>query len=414
MATAKISDLLTNGFFYKDITSDMSSRQISDKWGVGKSSVNDWRRKNQPATQHGQTIQHGSDGSRVLEGVRDRAVTLADARAWIESSGDDPDLFDISVRSIAYGEGLWSNRMSATPKKGVKPGATITVEDYEKASKYIENFIYIPPKREFLVGSSVIVAADNQLGKEDFNGGSDSTIERALCSYANAVEYVKEYRPKHVVLAHPGDGIENCNNTSSQRDTNDLDIPHQVLAMFKLELEGIRMLASHSPKMTAAFVPSNHGRARAGLKQDMGTPHADYGIANAKMIAHTLEVAGSFGNVDVQIPKTEWHESLTVYTDAVNVGLVHGHQASGADKLGDWWAKQDHGRQPTWDADVLISGHWHSYRGYQSGDQRWVFVGPANEPGSSWYTNLKGETSTTGMLAMSFNDPKQWMFQEIL
>lgn len=407
------SELLANPLFVQDLRSEMSGRTVASKWGIGKSSVNDWR-KNNPVVKDTDTTEFASDGSRAVQGVRDRAVTLADAREWIRSSGDDPDLFDISVRSIAYGEGLWSNRMSATPKKGVKAGATITKEDYAAASKYIEGFTFIPPKKDFLVGTSVIVPTDNQLGKTDFNGGSDSTIDRALTSYGNAEEYLKEYRPRHVVLAHCGDGIENFCNAPAQRDTNDLDLPHQVLAQYKLELEGIRMLAPYSPKMTAAWVPSNHARARAGMKQDMGTPHADYGITNAKMIAHTLDIFGGFDNVTVQIPESEWMESMTVYTDAVNVGMAHGHQSNGADKIGDWWAKQDHGRMPTWDADILVAGHWHSYRSYQSGDGRWVFVAPANEPGSSWFTNLKGERSTTGMLAMSFNDPKMWLHQQIL
>ena len=149
------------------------------------------------------------------------------------------------------------------------------------------------------------------------------------------------------------------------------------------------------------------------MKSDSGNSHADFGITNAKMIATTLSGMSGFEHVDVQIPENHM-ESMTVYTEAVNVGMVHGHQASGPDKLGDWWAKQDHGRMPTWDADVLFAGHWHSYRAYQSGDGRGVFVGPANEPGSSWYSNLKGERATSGMLAVSFTGPKSWCFQEIL
>ena len=97
----------------------------------------------------------------------------------------------------------------------------------------------------------------------------------------------------------------------------------------------------------------------------------------------------------------------------VKLGLVHGHQVGSPDRLGEWWAKQDHGRMPTWDADVLLAGHFHSFRTYQSGDRRWVMVGPASDPGSSWFSNLQGERATSGMHAVSF-EGKRWRHQEIL
>lgn len=417
MGANNFQALLQNQSFVSDLKSDLTSREVAQRWGVGKSSVNDWRKLNkqpvEPVSHPRETVEFKSDGSRTVEAVRTRPITMDDARDWLRASGDDPELFDISIRSIAYGADMFSNRMSATPKRGVKAETVITADDYAKASSFISGFEYIPAKKEFLVGTAVIEPTDFQLGKVDLNGGTDSTINRALQSYENAIDYIKEYRPKHVVMAHCGDGIENFCNTSSQATTNDMDLPHQILTMFQLELKGLQMLAPHANKLTAAWVPSNHSRWRSGMKQDSGNSHADFGITNAKMIATTLSGLPGFEHVDVQIP-VEHMESMTVYTEAVNVGMVHGHQASGPDKMGDWWAKQDHGRMPTWDADVLFAGHWHSYRAYQSGDGRGVFVGPANEPGSSWYSNLKGERATSGMLAVSFTSPKNWCFQEIL
>jgi predicted phosphodiesterase len=148
------------------------------------------------------------------------------------------------------------------------------------------------------------------------------------------------------------------------------------------------------------------------MKADAGDPHADFGITNAKMLAHMIETTGTFPNVDVVVPDALM-ESMSVNAGDLRVGLVHGHQAGGADKMGDWWAKQDHGRMPTWDADVLFAGHWHSYRAYESGDGRPVFIGPASDPGSSWFSNLKGERATSGMLAVSFIG-KRWKYQEVL
>jgi predicted phosphodiesterase len=106
-------------------------------------------------------------------------------------------------------------------------------------------------------------------------------------------------------------------------------------------------------------------------------------------------------------------ESMTVQLDTARIGLVHGHQFGSPDKAGDWWAKQDHGRMPTWDADLLLVGHWHSYRQSQSGDGRWIIIGPASDPGSSWFSNIQGERATAGMNAFVL-ESKRIRFQEIL
>ena len=418
------NELFDNPAFLSDLAdTTQGSRAIAKRWGVGKTSINNYRAKNGIVAVHtpdhpvtgilrGQkTVTETSDGARTVEAIRDRPVTLQDARDWIAATGDNPDDYTLSIRSIAYGLDMFSNRMSAVPKFKKAEKATATI-DYEAISQSIKGFTYIPPKKDFLVDLSVIQPTDNQLGKTDFDGGTPETIDRVLGSYANAAEYIKEYRPRQVLLAHTGDGIENFCNTSSQRDTNDLDLPHQISTMYQLDLKGLEMLAPLTKDLTAAYVPSNHSRWRVGQKQDGGDPHADFGITNAKMLKSTLDSFGAMPNVDIVWPASHM-ESMTVHFDNINIGLVHGHQAGGPDKMGDWWAKQDHGRMPTWDADVLFVGHWHSYRAYQSGDRRMVFVGPANEPGSSWYSNLKGERSTAGMLGVSFIG-KKWKYQELL
>jgi hypothetical protein len=68
---------------------------------------------------------------------------------------------------------------------------------------------------------------------------------------------------------------------------------------------------------------------------------------------------------------------------------------------------------PTWDADILLAGHFHSHRKYQSGDGRYVIVGPASDNGSSWFSNLQGERATAGMLAVCF-EGRRLRFEEIL
>jgi hypothetical protein len=419
-------EVLQNPKFLADLANpNLTSRQIANSWGIGKTSVNNYRvqvgtvaaPQRVPQAPKGtvgatKTLTETSDGTRTVEAIRDRPVTMDDARSWLQASGDEPDDYNISIRAIAYGVDMFSNRMSASPKFKKSVTERVTKGDFENASKFIEGFTYIPAKKDFLIDVSVIQPTDDQIGKTDFKGGTDATVERVMNSYAAAAEYIKEYRPRQVILAHTGDPIENVCNTSSQRDTNDLDLPHQILTAYKLDLAGVKLLAPLVETLTAAYVPSNHGRFRLAGKQDVGDSHADFGITNAKSLAHNLESFGGFENVRVEWPDALM-ESMTVYTDTVNIGLVHGHQASSPERMGDWWKGQDHGRMPTWDADALFVGHWHSYRAYQSGDARHIFIGPANETGSSWWANLKGERSTSGMLAVSFSST-DWRYQQIL
>lgn len=273
--------------------------------------------------------------------------------------------------------------------------------DWDEQARFIEDFTYIPAKRDYLISSCIIQPTDEQYGKTDFDGGTLETTERVLNSYGGFAEFVREFRPRQILLARTGDGIENFCSTGSQRDTNDLDLPHMMVQSFKMDLAGLKMIAPLAQEVINAYVPSNHGRWRTGPKADAGDPHADFGIAVGKQLAETLEVTGAFPNVRTVFPE-HLMESLTVRLDGLNVGLVHGHQAGNPDKIGDWWARQDHGRMPTWNADVLLVGHFHSTRMQQSGDKRWIFVGPASDNGSSWFSNLKGERASSGMLALAF------------
>lgn len=58
-----------------------------------------------------------SDGTKTVTAIRTRPVTLEDARNWIKATGDNPDNYTLSIRSIAYGADMFSNRMSAVPKR---------------------------------------------------------------------------------------------------------------------------------------------------------------------------------------------------------------------------------------------------------------------------------------------------------
>ena len=352
---------------------------------------------------------HDDKGAHYSE-FSDKAWGYEDFRNFIRSRGQDPDKVTFNWGWTSNpGGGFWNKLNNVKPIKDTDP---VTEADWAVASRFIEDFTYIPAKREFLTEAAILQPTDEQLGKTDYLGGSDGTIERVMNSYSAFVDYVRDYRPREILIAHTGDGIENFCNTSSQAQTNDLDLPHMILELFKLDLAGLKMLAPEAERVINAQVPSNHGRWRSSLKSDAGDPHADFGISVAKQLAATIEVTDFAQNVEVVIPDNLM-ESLAVQVGGTLVGMVHGHQVNSPDRLTDWWMRQSHGGMPVADADILLAGHFHSLRVQLSGNARTLFVGPASEPGSSWYANLKGERSGSGMLALCVNDGK-WSNLEIL
>ena len=250
----------------------------------------------------------------------------------------------------------------------------------------------------------VVVATDFQIGKTDWHGGTTETHQQVLNSFNGAAIMAESYAVSEIVIVDAGDIIENEYNTSSQIATNDLSLPWQVGAAMQIMLEGIKILAPKAPSIKYVAVSSNHGTHRKGLKSPASDVHSDYGLVIASLLKTALQLnPEAFGHVEVILPEP-YMESVAFETNGSAIGVVHGHQASSPDKIGDWWKGQSHGNMPTADARILICGHWHSFRVQQSGDARWILVGPASDRGSSWFTNIKGESAKSGMMAFLTSD----------
>jgi hypothetical protein len=198
------------------------------------------------------------------------------------------------------------------------------------------------------------------------------------------------------IVIDGGDIIENFYNTSSQRQTNDLSLPKQVLLAYKAMIKGLQLLADAGFKLTYVAVPSNHSRDRMGMQAASGDVHDDWGIVIAKLIEASTDI-------QVIVPE-DYYDSVGFITSNTGIGVVHGHQAGSPDKIGSWWQGQSHGEMPVAHADILVTGHYHSMRVQQSGNKKWIIVGSASDRGSSWFTNNRGEQSVSGMTTFTVRD----------
>lgn len=410
------SPLLDDPAFIQDLKdATLSGTAIAAKWGCAETTARKWRNRldakdglplvEKVATLDAEPLsfeQNGTDG-KLSTGVLPEPLENLTNDQILAQFGRDPEKLRI-VGTLGERHWWMNERWNHWYAFKTEKIVADVEEDFKSVLDRIRSFTYVPAPRAVNPETLVVVPTDLQVGKVDWNGGTAETTAQALESFAKAAEFAREFKPAEIVMVDAGDAIENIYNTSSQLGTNDRDLTYQLEEAHNIFLSGIEMLAPCSPSLAYKAVSSNHGALRLGPKSPAGDAHADFGLRIARMIGRALRLnPDAFQHVTVQTPDP-YMESLYFRSSGSDIGVVHGHQAGSADKLGEWWKGQSHGNMPVSKARILIAGHFHSLRYYQSGDSRHVFVGPASDRGSSWFTNLKGESSQSGMLTFTTSD----------
>lgn len=373
-------------------TMHLSSRDAAQELGVkSKTTINDYRKK------------YGLTFNSTLKAFKDGDSDLSTHAVT----------YGYRERELASGEVRREYTVRAVPNKDKRP----PFPGMEELVDTVAGWDYQPTPRHDLYHEDavfVVCAADFQVGKVSDAGGSKELEARVKASFDAAATKADSIMPKTIVLADLGDIIENFYNTSGQRESNDLSITEQVRLARQLMAYGIKVLAPHCLNMVVVGVPSNHASVRIGPKALASTSDNDWGLEINVQLQEAFAGRDEFQHVTFLRPEP-LRESVNYYDAAsnTNLGFVHGHQAGRVENLHSWWQGQTHGRQATGESDILLTGHFHSMMMRQSGDSRWIMVAPASDNGSDWYTNLKGETSLTGMLTFTAYDG-MWYDLEVL
>ena len=255
--------------------------------------------------------------------------------------------------------------------------------------------------------TAILCINDMQIGKaQEHGGGTKETVQTVLQATDAFIERflsTPSNQPKpHVVVVEGGDSIENIFNTPSQAYTNDLDLAAQIRTARRLILKVLLKLLPHAQTLTLVAVPSNHGQVRTSLqsKGQAGTVDADFGLE----ISHQIEDATNLAELPINYVRPEpLQETATLTTSNTTLAVNHGHRARPG-KQADWWAKQDHGRMPGWDADIFLTAHYHNLSLVQSGNARWMIGLSAPEPGSNYFALSTGQTAKRGCTALTVQD----------
>ena len=348
-----------------------TNQAIADEYGTSEATV----RRHRKALKR--RSEQGTGGLDEYFGVPVEAIT---------ARGKTVRLADGSYEKITY-------------KPGVVERGEVQAKRFEDLAPIFAEPVAAPDVKD---GQStlVVVVSDLQIGKTDRGGGTEETVRRVRAAVDQVADWAAG-RYRKVILVDCGDSTEGFCNTVSQAQTNDLPLTYQIRTAQALLASTLRALAPAAPEVTYVAVPSNHCQVRTGVGRAnrASFPGDDYGLLIADNIREIIDGRPAYGHVRFEMPEKRL-ESLTVRAaDGTVMGVTHGHAAGSKGRVADWFRGQAFGCVAGMqDARVLLHGHWHSFSVQTVGDSRQIICAPTMDPGSSWFQNASGESSSPQLL----------------
>lgn len=260
-------------------------------------------------------------------------------------------------------------------------------------------------------GTLVVALADFQTGKTDVHGGTVNLYKRVRSVYAQMEAELPHY--KTIIAADLGDIIENFMNVGSQRQSNDLNLTDQLEAAISLIWEGLRVLHSKCDNLIYVAVPSNHCEVRTGVgnkNRASSVLSDDYGIHVQRQIRRMAEMRPDvYGNMSFVCP-SDYDAACTVKPSADDKSVLffeHGHVGGGASqaKMRQHVKNMQAGRIAyAHMANIFVHGHYHTPEMYLVGDKTWVVCVSSIDSGSSWFTNMSGESAPSAVTSFVAKD----------
>ena len=308
----------------------------------------------------------------------------------------EPVLFNVWGDTLGILNRQWKGKVVRKGKEEVADISSL-IEEIKK---------HKPRERKPMTGgaSLVVCASDWQTGKRD-GDGLKGLVGRWLQAIDDVEFRIKELkkigRPiDSITVLCLGDLVEGCDgHYDIQTFTVEVDRRDQVKIARRLLRDALIRWSKVVPEITVAAIGGNHGENRKNGKA-FTTLNDNDDVALVESVAEIFQAnPEAYGHVRFAIPTDEL--SLTVEVNGKIIGITHGHLArsSGSPeaKLRRWIADQTLGRQSIGDCDILVSGHYHSFRLADWGGVKWLQA-PALDGGSVWWRQSKGEVADVGVL----------------
>ena len=351
---------------------------------------------------------------RALKEAHDAATELAASKLGVSPDAVTP--YSASLR-IPEMDGSWLKINIDPSQAALEQGERVAFDSLRAdMDKYADEY-----KRThegaanaggaYADGTLVVALADFQTGKTDVHGGTVSLYKRVRSVYAQMEAELPRYRT--IIAADLGDIIENFMNVGSQRQSNDLNLTDQLEAAISLIWEGLRVLHSKCDNLVYVAVPSNHGEVRTGVgnkNRASSVLSDDYGIHVQRQIRRMAEMRPDvYGNMSFVCP-SDYDAACTVKPSADDKSVLffeHGHVGGGASqaKMRQRVKNMQAGRIAyAHMANIFVHGHYHTPEMYLVGDKTWVVGVSSIDAGSSWFTNMSGESAPSAVTSFVAKD----------
>ena len=351
---------------------------------------------------------------RALKEAHDAATELAASKLGVSPEAVTP--YSASLR-IPEMDGSWLKINIDPSQASLEQGERVAfdslradmdkyADEYKRTHKGAAN-----AGGAYADGTLVVALADFQTGKTDVHGGTVNLYKRVRSVYAQMEAELPRYRT--IIAADLGDIIENFMNVGSQRQSNDLNLTDQLEAAISLIWEGLRVLHSKCDNLIYVAVPSNHCEVRTGVgnkNRASSVLSDDYGIHVQRQIRRMAEMRPDvYGNMSFVCP-SDYDAACTVKPSADDKSVLffeHGHVGGGASqaKMRQHVKNMQAGRIAYAHlANIFVHGHYHTPEMYLVGDKTWVVGVSSIDSGSSWFTNMSGESAPSAVTSFVAKD----------
>ena len=352
---------------------------------------------------------------RALKEAHDAATELAASKLGVSPEAVTP--YRASLR-IPEMDGSWLKINIDPSQAALEQGERVAFETLRAdMDKYADDYVKRHSSRnaagvsDYADGTLVVALADFQTGKTDVHGGTVNLYKRVRSVYAQMEAELPHYRT--IIAADLGDIIENFMNVGSQRQSNDLNLTDQLEAAISLIWEGLRVLHSKCDNLIYVAVPSNHCEVRTGVgnkNRASSVLSDDYGIHVQRQIRRMAEMRTDvYGNMSFVCP-SDYDAACTVKPSADDKSVLffeHGHVGGGASqaKMRQHVKNMQAGRIAYAHlANIFVHGHYHTPEMYLVGDKTWVVGVSSIDSGSSWFTNMSGESAPSAITSFVAKD----------
>ena len=266
------------------------------------------------------------------------------------------------------------------------------------------------PKKSVPTGDSTYVVAlgDLQYGKMD-GDGVEGTQKRVIDGLERAAERLSGIRKydaaiERVAILWLGDCIEGFvsqGGASAWRTT--LTLTEQIRLLRETMLASVDLFAPLTQDLVEAAVGGNHDEAVRFNGKGITRYDDSFDIDSLSAVEMAVKRGPNSDHIKFYTPAAD-ELTLTFETSGTILGMSHGHKAR-MGKHFDWWQRQSFGDQPIGQADILLSGHYHTYFTQEEGKRMFIQV-PALESESTWVRHSKGVTGNPGVLTFVTKDKR--------